>query len=598
MSIGRAYRTSAPECSWLWAKPWRGILRPLGCIVLLILALGLFRPTSAAAIERHPLEPPDTSTPRATLKSFIQATHKSYTESREEGHRSEAARGLLTRASRCLDLSKVAPTVLEDVGLESALLLKEVLDRVGVPSYEEIPGPEEVRAQGLSRWRLPHTEITIGKINEGPREGEFLFTAETVDRVHEFYEKVRDLPYKQEASVDAYENYIFSPGWMIPSQLIEVLPDWAMADFWDQALWQWVGLMVSLSLGGLIVALTYRWSSRKYLDTRDTTSRWQWGRLLFPVSGMLVARLLEYFVDEQINITGSLLEVAKIGLRSIFFISFGWAITVVGNIITEGVITSPRIQAKGIDADLIRLTFRVFVLILVFVLFYHAADYFGLPVTAVFASAGIAGVAVALAARETLANFFGGISIFLDRPFRAGDYIILDAGERGEVREIGMRSTRILTRDDVLISVPNSLITNAKVINESAPESRFRVRIKVNVAYGTDIDELEKMLLDLTQQNPLVTEQPKPRVRFRNFGDSSLEFELLCWAKRPHDKGRLIHELNCGIYKAFDAAGIVIPYPQRDVHMYSHANGSSEALEGKVNRDLSNGHGPRDPQSD
>ena len=581
MSTSRASRTSAPECSWFWVKLCQAILRPLGCIVLLILALGLLRPTSTAAIERHPLEPPDTSSPRATLMSFIEAIDKSYTKSQEKGYRSEAATGFLARASRCLDLSKIAPTILEDVGFESALLLKEVLDRIEVPSYEDIPGSEEVRVQGLSRWRLPHTEITIGKINDGPRQGEFLFTAETVAGVKEFYEKVRRLPYKQGASVGAYENYIFSPGWMIPNQLIEVLPNWAMADFRHQALWQWVGLMVSLSLGGLIVGLTYRWSRRKYLDRHDTAARWQWGRLLFPISGMLLTRLLEYFVDEQINITGSVLTVTKIGLRSIFFIAFGWAIVVFGNIITEGVITSPRIKVKGIDADFIKLTFRVCVLIIVFLLFYQAANYFGLPVTAVFASAGIAGVAVALAARETLANFFGGISIFLDRPFRAGDYIILDSGERGEVSEIGMRSTRILTRDDVLISVPNSLITNAKVINESAPEARFRVRIKVNVAYGTDIDEVEKILLDLTQQNPLVTQKPKPRVRFRNFGDSSLEFELLCWAKRPHDKGRLIHELNRDIYKAFDAADIVIPYPQRDVHMYSHTEGSSEALEGE-----------------
>lgn len=192
-------------------------------------------------------------------------------------------------------------------------------------------------------------------------------------------------------------------------------------------------------------------------------------------------------------------------------------------------------------------------------------------ITPLLASAGIAGVAVALAAKETLSNFFGGVTVLLDQPYRVGDYIILDSGERGEVAEIGLRSTRIVTRDDVQVSIPNSVITNTKVINESAPQPRFRVRIKVGVAYGTDVDQVEEVLLSVAGDNPLVVTNPKPRVRFRTFGNSSLDFELLCWAHRPHDKGRITHQLNRAIYKAFDQAGIVIPFPQRDVYLHSQS---------------------------
>ena len=195
-------------------------------------------------------------------------------------------------------------------------------------------------------------------------------------------------------------------------------------------------------------------------------------------------------------------------------------------------------------------------------------------ITPLLASAGIAGVAVALAAKETLSNFFGGVSVLLDRPYKVGDYIVLDSGERGEVVEIGLRSTRMLTRDDVQISIPNSIITNTKVINESAPEPRFRVRIKVGVAYGTDVDQVEEVLLTAARNNGLVVQEPEPRVRFRTFGDSSLDFELLCWARRPHDKGRITHELNRDIYKSFDQVGIVIPFPQRDVYVHARATES------------------------
>jgi len=105
-----------------------------------------------------------------------------------------------------------------------------------------------------------------------------------------------------------------------------------------------------------------------------------------------------------------------------------------------------------------------------------------------------------------------------------------------------------------------------------APEPRFRVRIKVGVAYGSDIDQVEGVLLALTKENPLIAPEPTPRVRLRQFGDSSLDFELLCWANRPQDKGRLVHELNRSIYKAFNIHGISIPFPQRDVHIHTDAS--------------------------
>jgi len=189
-------------------------------------------------------------------------------------------------------------------------------------------------------------------------------------------------------------------------------------------------------------------------------------------------------------------------------------------------------------------------------------------ITPLLASAGIAGVAVALAAKDTIANFFGGISIFVDRPYKLGDYIILEGSERGEVVDIGIRSTRLKTRDDVLVSIPNSIIANTTIVNESAPIPRFRVRVGVGVAYGSDIDRVEEILLKIAHENELVTEDPSPRVRFRKFGDSSLDFELLCWVDDPAFKGRVVHELNKAIYNIFNEQGIKIPFPQRDVYVH------------------------------
>jgi MscS family membrane protein len=283
----------------------------------------------------------------------------------------------------------------------------------------------------------------------------------------------------------------------------------------------------------------------------------------------------------SVVLVGALIAVRYVGPRPPFafvlvallktFLVFLWGLAfsaVIRRVTTDWIAHWRQTARQGVE--IIRLGGNVARILVLVGAVFLLLSLWHINITPLLASAGIAGIAVALAAKETLSNFFGGVSVFLDQPFRTGDYIILDSGERGEVVDIGLRSTRVLTRDDVQISIPNAIIANTKVINESAPEPRFRVRIKVGVAYGTDVDKLEHILLSIARNNPLVVSHPEPRVRFRLFGDSSLDFELLCWAHRPHDKGMLVHELNKEIYKSLDRAGITIPFPQRDVHIYRH----------------------------
>jgi MscS family membrane protein len=189
-------------------------------------------------------------------------------------------------------------------------------------------------------------------------------------------------------------------------------------------------------------------------------------------------------------------------------------------------------------------------------------------VTGLVASAGIVGLALSFAAQDTLANLFAGMAILADRPYKIGDYIILDSGERGEVQHVGLRSTRLLTRDDVEISIPNGVMGAAKIVNETGgPADRYRIRIGIGVAYGSDIEKVMETLRSAADAHPDVQEAPEPRVRFRTFGESSLDFELLCWIIQPADRGRVTHELNCDIYKRFGESGISIPFPQRDLYI-------------------------------
>jgi MscS family membrane protein len=136
------------------------------------------------------------------------------------------------------------------------------------------------------------------------------------------------------------------------------------------------------------------------------------------------------------------------------------------------------------------------------------------------------------------------------------------------VTEIGVRSTRILTRDDFEVIIPNAVIAGAKIINEAGgPYEMRRVRSTVEVAYGSDIDQVRAVLEGCARACELIVDEPAPRVRFREFGASGMVFQVLSWVEQPVLRGRAEDQMNTAIYKAFAAEGIQIPYAKRDIYI-------------------------------
>ena len=190
----------------------------------------------------------------------------------------------------------------------------------------------------------------------------------------------------------------------------------------------------------------------------------------------------------------------------------------------------------------------------------------GININGILASAGVLGVVLGLAAKDTVSNFFAGIFLLADAPFKEGDYILLDTGERGYVTQMGLRSTRFMTRDDIEITIPNSVIATSKIVNESGgPQEKERVRITLLIAYGSNIDNAKKVLTDIADKNKNVLIDPKPRVRFREFADHGIRIQLLFWIEKPEIRGRTVDAVNTEIYKEFSRHNITIPYPRMEV---------------------------------
>jgi MscS family membrane protein len=239
----------------------------------------------------------------------------------------------------------------------------------------------------------------------------------------------------------------------------------------------------------------------------------------------------------------------------------------ISNTIIENTIQKVS-DVTGLGNDIVPLIQNITKIIIVLSTLMIILSLWRINIALVLASAGIAGAGVALAAKDTISNFLGGISIFVDKPFKIGDYIVLERGERGEVVTIGIRSTKVKTLDDIMITIPNSVLINSKIVNESTLAPWLRVRIPVFVAYGSDIDLVEKVLVEIALDSENILRDPVPQALLTAFGEYALNFELLCWIKGPALRPVVVDEVNRRVYKKFGEVGISIPFMRRDVHIF------------------------------
>lgn len=193
----------------------------------------------------------------------------------------------------------------------------------------------------------------------------------------------------------------------------------------------------------------------------------------------------------------------------------------------------------------------------------------GIDLTTLNILAGAVGIGIGFGLQNIANNFISGLIILFERPIKIGDRI--EVGEvEGDVVAINARSTTVVTNDNIAVIVPNAKLVSENVINWGYTDRKIRFRIPVGVAYGSDPRLVEQLLLDVANNNPDVVDEPAPAVRFLSFGDNSLHFELRAWTSSLLDrKGKLISDLNFAIHDSFKAAGIQIPFPQRDVHIRS-----------------------------
>jgi MscS family membrane protein len=559
----------------------------------------------AGATDRYPLRPADTSSPRATLQGFIENTDdlylrmkevlteyagsdRLYLSTEERSMQADALRNA-AKLARFIDVSDIPPVLRETVTVERLLQLKEILDRIDIPATADIPDRAEMARLSAKRWRLPNTEIDIVLMENGPRAGEFLISAETVDRLPEFYGRVKDLPYKpgpaeqlndvyrgmsSGGAATIYDAFLSSPiglSRIIPPRWMLSLPGWARVHVIGAATWQWFGLGVGLLIAALIILGGRRLARRQSDDGEEEGTGWR--ALPVPLAVMLVAGWLVPLLGALLRIGAGPRVVLDYAATAALFLSAAWLAIVVAVIAGEVIVKSERLAARSLDSQLIRLGARLVGFVAATAILIQGADELGFPAYSVVAGLGVGGLAVALAARDTIANLIGSLLIALEKPFRVG-HVVRIGGSEGTVEDVGFRSTRIRTPDNSLVSIPSSTVVNTTVENLSLRAKR-RQRFLVQVTYDTPRARLTE-LIDRIRH--LIVEHPSAeagtcQVRFNNFAESSLDilviFHLLVEDYTVELRER--ESILLAIMAILEDLGVELAFPTRTLHLESAA---------------------------
>jgi MscS family membrane protein len=539
-------------------NPVIGHAKFLGLAILVGLLFSFSYAATAAA--PNPLSPLDTSSPRATLQGFIETVDDIYagmTDILEEYATSgrlyltpelrQKQIGLLRhapKALRALDTSGISPVLKDTLSVERMLQLKEILDRIELPALADVPDTEAMTRLASKRWRLPGTEIDFVLIRDGPRAGEYLVSAETMDRLPEFYHEVENLPYRpgpakqlsvavkalSSGNMDTiYEAFLSSPiglASFIPPRWLLSLPHWAMVPLAGVTAWQWLGLSAGLLIGALVILACHR-LTRRVVDRDEDEPGLNWRALPVPLAINLVAAFLVPLLCAVFRIGGITRVIIDYAETTIFSLSAAW-LSIIGLVILgDVVVTSERLKRSSLDSQLIRLGARLIGVLGAVVFLIQGADELGFPAYSVLAGLGVGGLAVALAARDSIANLLGSLLILLEKPFSIGHSIRV-SGSEGTVEHVGFRSTRIRTADNSLISIPNNAVVNATVENLSLRGMR-RQRFFLQITYDTSrekVEELVEGVRHLILEHPL-TNKTNFQVRFNNFSESSLDILVI-----------------------------------------------------------------------
>lgn len=464
-----------------------------------------------------------TDSPRDTFASFLrlkgelEEAARAYLE--KPSFRGSARLGLLSdQMSALIDLDQVPSATRRDTGIRTYVYLMDIFGRIPVPDPATMPDADAFEAENDASYRIPGTPIRIIEINDGAREGEFLFAPSTVQVAPRFFRAVQDQPLRGPLEVDSYTDFLPQmTGPMIPGWLVRAIPP-AFTTLWlETPVWKAVPL-----IGLIVLAMFLLGRLQRVLSAHAPSGRIPALIVQAILPGAVVAAALLVIPEaaSQLRISGRFAMLVQMVETVAAYLAYGWLFWIAVRLLFEWILRAPHIKEESFDANLLRLVSGIIGIIGVAVILAFGGQAIGLPILSVLAGLGIGGLAVALALRPTLENFVGGVMLYVDRPVRVGD--LCTFGEHmGNVEAIGIRSTKIRSVDRSIIAVPNAQFADMQIINWTRCDSMMILE-NLNLRPETTPDQLRFVLAEmrrLAHAHPRVIQDDTIRIRFIGPGE-------------------------------------------------------------------------------
>jgi MscS family membrane protein len=518
------------------------------------------------------IRPVRTDSPRDTLRTFLRLRDSLETalidyRAERSADGSEHIALLLAQFRSLIDLSQVAQALRDQKGNDINAYLLDIFGRVKMPQLANVPDADAFSDDSLAQYRIPGTPIKITRIGEGPREGEFLFNARSVDVAPRFYRGIEDLPLSSGLGITSWNATMPQiTGPLIPYAVVLAMPG-SLASLWlDTPVWKVIATISIALISLLLLLLLHRWLSRTEPDSRiGALSQ----RLIRPVSVLATVGLLAPFIDKQINTSGVFSHMVDSTMTALTYFSIAWLFWLAVRLFFEWIILSPRIGNESLDANLLRLVAGTFGIVGVVVILAYGGQELGMPVLSVLAGLGIGGLAIALAIKPTLENLIGGVVLYVDKPVRVGDFCSF-GDKMGTVETIGIRSIQLRALDRTLITVPNAQFVDLELVNWAECD-QLMMRETIGVRYETTPDQLRYTLAklrEMLQGHPRLNSK-KVRVRFSGYGNSSLNIIIRVYAKTQEwDEFHAIREdILLRVYDVITSAGTGFAFPSHTIYM-------------------------------
>lgn len=361
----------------------------------------------------------------------------------------------------------------------------------------------------------------------------------------------------------------------VDNLVAELVEDTIIADFSFLGLTSenWINLAISLLVillgyvvAGWLIGVGLRWLVRRSgIEIADVFLRKIGGQLRWLLV-ILLATVATFRLDFLSESAIRIFRAAYLSIALWIVVYIVWTFLDIAIQLYEEQIKSKNGDTKY--ESMLPLVQKVARFLLLAVAIIIWLDAFGVNVTALIAALGIAGLALSLAAQDTLSDAIAGLVILTDQPFRVGHRIEIEGIDTwGDVVEIGTRTTKIRTRDNRMVIVPNSTIGNNQVVNYTFPDPQYRVQIDIGIGYGTDIDAVQKLIIDTVQEiDGVLPDRPVDAI-YNEMGDSSMIFRVRWWIESYTEKRHMYGLVNTALQDALDTAGVEMPFPTQTINM-------------------------------